>query len=79
MDKIQVTARFTPQGKIIPIEFVSEEMTVAVQDIGRQWEDEDGKHILVMDQRTKAYHLLFKPSEITWYLVRDISSPPMPS
>ncbi len=79
MDKIQVTARFTLQGKIIPTEFISDEVAIAVHDIGRQWEDEAGKHILVMDAQHNTYHLLFKRDEFTWYRVRDISSPPMPS
>ena len=79
MDKIQVTARFTPRGKIIPTEFISEGVAIAVHDIGRQWEDDTGKHILVMDAQHTTYHLLFKRDELTWYRVRDISSPPMPS
>jgi len=79
MDKIQVTARFTAQGKIIPTAFISKETTIAVHDIGRQWKDEAGKHILVMDAQHNTYHLLFKTKELTWYRVRDISSPPMPS
>lgn len=79
MNKIQVTARFTPQGKIIPMEFISEEIPVAVHDVGRQWRNEEGYHILVMDQNTNTYHLLFKPSQVSWHLVRDISSPSVPT
>lgn len=79
MDKIQVTARFTKEGRIIPTKFVFHDTIITVQDWGRQWEDKEGRHILVMDARKKTYHLLFNVEEFTWYLVQDISSPAVPS
>lgn len=79
MKKIQVTARFTAQGKIIPSRFQLGEEKVKIWDVGRQWEDEKGRHILVKDSKDRTYHLLFVFREATWYLVQDISSPPIPS
>lgn len=79
MNKIQVIARFTTQGKIIPSRFHIEEEKVNIWDVGRQWDDEKGRHILVKDSKDQTYHLLFVFREATWYLVRDISSPPVPS
>ncbi|MFO8036556.1 MAG: hypothetical protein R6U57_08030 [Anaerolineales bacterium] len=78
MKEIQVTARFTAEGKIIPTHFEIGEISVKVRDLGRQWHDEKGRHMLVMDEKDQAYHLLFMPENFTWYLVRDISSPPIP-
>jgi hypothetical protein len=79
MKKIQVSARFTTQGKIIPSRFQLGEEKVNIWDVGRQWDDEKGRHILVKDRKDRTYHLLFMFREATWYLVRDISSPPIPS
>jgi hypothetical protein len=79
MKEIQVTAHFTTQGKIIPSHFEIGQNRVKVRDLGRQWDDEKGRHMLVMDEKEQTYHLLFKPEIATWYLVRDISSPPVPT
>ncbi len=79
MKEIQVTARFPSPGKIIPTHFQIDEIRIGVRDVGRQWEDEKGHHILVMDAKGRAYHLLFVPEGMVWYLVQDISSSPRPT
>lgn len=79
MEKIEVTAQFKSDGSLIPIEFIIDNEPIRVLDVGRQWETEDGKHILVMDYQNHAHHLLFQGKDLTWYLVQDIKPPLIPS
>ena len=76
MEKIEITTRFKRDGSLVPIDFSLEEQTVQIMNIGRQWDDEGGKHILVMDIRETTYHLFFQLSDLSWYLMRDIKPGP---
>jgi hypothetical protein len=76
MEKIEITTRFKRDGSLIPIDFSLEDQTIQVMNIGRQWDNEDGKHILVMDFRENTYHLFFQLSDLGWYLIRDIKPGP---
>ena len=76
MEKIEITTRFKWDGSLVPIDFSLEEQTVQIMNIGRQWDSEDGKHILVMDIRETTYHLFFQLSDLSWYLMRDIKPGP---
>jgi hypothetical protein len=79
MEKIEVTAQFKPDGSLVPIEFIRDSEPIRVLDVGRQWETEDGKHILVMDYQNHVHHLFFQGKDLTWYLVQDIKPPLIPS
>ncbi len=79
MEKIKVTAQFNPDGSLIPIEFSLENESIRVLDVGRQWESEEGKHILVMDYHHHTHHLYFNIQDLTWYLIQDIKPPAIPS
>ena len=68
MTQIDVTARFTSAGKIIPLKFNDGKSARKVYHVGRQWHDQQGKHILVMDIQRKTYHLVFDFQECVWYL-----------
>ena len=76
MEKIEVIARFTREGKLIPLEFNFGEKNSPILDIGRQWKTEEGLHILVMDFSKITYHLFLQLSDFSWYLIRDIKSSP---
>jgi hypothetical protein len=78
METLEVTARFTPAGKIIPLRFARGKTRIKVHSTGRQWEDEEGKHILVMDAQRKTYHLIFHPGTFTWRLQDKRSHPNFP-
>ena len=69
MEEIEVTARFSPKGEIIPLTFILHGKPYKVDSIGRNWNTKDGYHILVMDLRNKVYHLLFKPEAAKWFLL----------
>jgi hypothetical protein len=72
MERIEVTTRFRVDGSLTPIEFSAGESAVKVRDVGRQWDSEDGRHVLVMDHQSKVYHLLFQLSDLSWYWIKDI-------
>jgi len=72
MERIEVTTRFQVDGSLTPIEFSAAGSTVKVRDVGRQWDREDGRHVLVMDHQNKVYHLLFQLNDLSWYWIKDI-------
>jgi hypothetical protein len=78
MEKVEVTARFNTQGKVIPISFVWSSRAYRPESIGRSWHADDGFHILVMDHTNRAYHLLFAFEEMSWYLLRGGNIPTVP-
>ena len=78
MEKIEVTARFGMQGQIIPLSFVWKGRAYRPESIGRSWQAEDGFHILVMDHRNQAFHLLFIYDTMSWYLLRGGNVPTVP-
>jgi hypothetical protein len=71
MERIDITTRFSREGKLIPLKFTQGDVTIDVLNVGRGWETEGGKHILVMDHRENTYHLFFDLSDLNWYLIRD--------
>ena len=79
MEKIEVTAKFRFDGSLIPVEFMIGNEVIRVLDVGRQWEKEDGRHILVMDYQSHTHHLLFQGKDLTWYLIQDMKPPVNPS
>ena len=78
MDPIEVTVRFDPQGKIIPLSFVWQQRTYRVDSIGRHWGGKDGNHILVITSGNRAHHLLFMSERGIWYRVRGSETPTIP-
>jgi len=76
MEQIDITTRFNKEGKLTPLEFTLGEDRIPVLDIGRQWDTEEGKHILVMDPQQNTYHLFFSLADMSWYLIRDLQGSP---
>ncbi|HDD55022.1 MAG TPA: hypothetical protein ENG59_02105 [Chloroflexi bacterium] len=76
MEKIEITTRFSGDGKLIPLEFSLGEKTIGILNIGRQWQTKEGKHILVMDTHHNTYHLYFELADLSWYLIRDLKGSP---
>jgi hypothetical protein len=79
MEKIEITTKFKRDGSLIPIEFIIDNKPIRILDVGRQWESDEGKHILVMDFQSQTYHLFFQFQDLSWYLVHDIKPPAEPS
>ena len=68
MDAIEVTARFDLQGDIHPISFTCQGKTYQITSTGRHWQDEQGKHILVMIPGERVVELVFDPTRGLWFL-----------
>ncbi len=79
MEEIEVTAKFSPQGKIIPISFMLNGRVQKVYSIGRSWDAKDGHHVLVMGSRNRAFHLLFSAEKRIWFLMRGDQTPTIPT
>jgi hypothetical protein len=78
MEKIDVTAHFTPDGHVSPVSFTWQGKLYRVDSIGRRWKAKDGLHILVMTPGNRAYHLVFKDADNTWGLIRGAEIPTVP-
>ena len=76
MEKIEITTRFSRDGKLIPLELRLMDKTIPILNIGRQWETVEGRHILVMDHQENTYHILFKLDDLSWHLIRDLKGYP---
>lgn len=68
MEPIEVVARFDLEGWIIPERFTWRGSGYRVASIGRQWQDDQGRHILVMDPGERVFEITFVPQECRWYL-----------
>jgi len=77
MEKIDVTAVFDSQGKIMPLKFIWKGTSYPVDSIGRRWEDDRGQHVLVMIPGGRAFELLYANIERAWYLIPIVSGPLM--
>lgn len=68
MELIEVTARFDVQGKITPLHFSWNGGTYQVESTGRRWQDEAGRHFLVMVTSGRMYELTYRSNEGRWYI-----------
>ena len=75
MEPVEVTVRFDTQGKAYPQQFVWGGRAYTVTSTGRCWQDQVGRHVLVMTVEAKTYELVFDPLEIRWYLNSAGASP----
>ena len=70
MEAIEVTAEFDRKGRVTPLSFKWRDRLYTVTSTGRQWEAEDGHHVLVMAAGDKVFHLCFARKEGCWYLLQ---------
>lgn len=68
MEPVAVTARFDVNGKIIPQSFSWKNKNYKVASVGRSWENETGRHILVMTPGDRVFELIFVPVSNLWFL-----------
>lgn len=76
---IAVEARFEADGTIRPLAFNHHGVRYRVSSLGRQWEQGDELHFLVMTPSEQIYELVYQPSEGCWKLQRQPKDfrPPM--
>jgi len=65
-----VEARFESDGAVRPRRFTWGQSWLDVSDVGRQWVDQDGRHVLVMTAGLHAFELLLERESLTWRVVR---------
>lgn len=69
-DPVAVEARFEPDGSIQPVGLVLNGKRLNVQAVGRQWDEDDGRHILVMSSGQQA-ELVYRAADASWRLRRS--------
>jgi hypothetical protein len=68
MEPVSVTARFDLEGGIHPLKFTRSNQTYQVESVGRSWQEEGDRHILVMVPGDRVFELVFSPASMTWFL-----------
>lgn len=68
MQPVEVTARFDDRGQLMPLQVVEAGRAWRVESIGRRWEDDAGRHILVMLPGARTVELIYRSDELRWYL-----------
>ncbi len=71
MEPVDVIARFDDQGQAHPLQFVWDGGTYLIEAVGRRWDDEAGRHMLVMAPSGDVLELVFQAAEGRWYLNRN--------
>jgi hypothetical protein len=76
---IAVEARFEADGTIRPLAFFHDGARYQVASLGRQWEQGDERHFLVMTPSEQVYELVYQLNEGCWKLQRQPKDfqPPM--
>lgn len=67
-ERVEVSARWEPAGKFIPKQVTRQGQVMQVESTGRQWEAEDGWHVLCMVPGNQVYELVFRLNPAGWWL-----------
>ena len=65
-----VDARFEADGAVRPRRFTWNTSWLDVSDVGRQWADGDGRHVLVMVGGRQTFELVLRRDSLIWWVVR---------
>lgn len=68
MDAIDVTAHFNTEGEVTPLRFTWNGVDYLVEDTGRSWQDEEGRHMLVMVPGSQVFELILALPACRWSL-----------
>ena len=74
-EPVVVEARFLPEGKIRPTALRWRERQWQITGLGRQWEEADGRHMLVMASDGSRFELCLSPDQSSWRLRRAWTKP----
>ena len=69
-EKTSLEARFDVDGAVHPRRFTWNHAWLQVSDVGRQWEDVSGRHVLVMAEGQYTFELLLRRESLVWHVVR---------
>jgi len=65
-----VEAHFESDGAVRIRRFTWGQTWLDVSDVGRQWIDADGRHVLVMTGGRHTFELLLERESLSWRVVR---------
>ena len=65
-----IDAHFEAEGTVRPRRFTWHWTQLDVSDVGRQWTDTAGRHVLVMTADQRTFELLLERENLTWRVVR---------
>ena len=74
MKLINVSAEFQLDGSVQISNFNWNGRDYVVESQGRQWQAENGRHVLVSTQSGRMFELLYMPGDGRWFMAR--SQPP---
>ena len=69
-EAITVTASIDPTGQMIPKSLNWQGKTIVLTSVGRQWEADDGRHILVEAANGDRFELQLSRKDLVWYMKR---------
>lgn len=69
-EPVTVEAHFETEGAVRPRRFTWGMVWLDVTDVGRQWVDEAGRHVLVMVGGRRTFELLLERESLAWRVVR---------
>lgn len=68
LEPVEVEALFDEKGGITPLRFRREGRSYQIDNVGRQWEDDAGKHFIISLPVEKVMELLYSTATSRWYL-----------
>ncbi|TET98450.1 MAG: hypothetical protein E3J30_06695 [Anaerolineales bacterium] len=68
---IHVEARFGEDGEILPLVFVWEERRFTVLTLGRQWQEGQSRHFLVMTYGEQVFEIAYSEEDGSWCMGRS--------
>ena len=69
-DSISVTASINHLGQVTPTKLIWQGKPHALTGVGRQWESEDGRHVLVEAASGDRFEILLSKQDLLWYVRR---------
>jgi len=69
-DLISVTASMNQLGQTTPSKLIWQGNQYALTGVGRQWESEEGRHVLVEGTSGNRFEILLSKKDLLWYLRR---------
>lgn len=69
-ESVAVEAQFLPDGEIRPTAFTWRGRRWSVVGLGRQWDEADGRHVLIITPDGSRFELCLTSARTNWRLLR---------
>lgn len=74
-EAVAVEAQFLSDGEVRPTAFTWRGRRWSVAGLGRQWDDADGRHVLVVAPDGSRFELCLTSTQSSWRLLRAWEQP----